>query len=85
MCLHNEKGEMRPQSTPAGGGERRRSLVQRFSLAANFGQKREAFTTDEAKDVRATDLALRVGNKDPSLPCVEDVSAYGSISSFYLN
>lgn len=52
------------------------SMSRRVSLSAYRSAQREAFTCEEARDAHATDLALRTGNKDPTLVCVSDVRGY---------
>ena len=65
------------RSAPA-SNTRRQSFGQRLSLGLGLAGQRAAFTVDEAKSAQATDLALRIGNKDPSLPCLNDVSVFAS-------
>jgi hypothetical protein len=52
---------------------RRKSLGQRLSLRLGFDEQKVAFTLDEAKSYAACELALRLGNKDPSFVCTGDV------------
>jgi hypothetical protein len=59
---------------PAPNTNRRISITNRLSLSLGLQQPKQAFSIEEAKSLQATDLALRIGNKDPNLPCVDDVS-----------
>jgi len=58
------------------GTPQRKSLAHRLSVQMGIGAAaaREPFTVEEARSTAATDIALRIGNKDPSLPCMDDVS-----------
>ena len=59
-------------STPA-PSSRRQSMAQRLSVTFGLAISREAFTIEEAKSPQATDIALRIANKDPNKPCLNDV------------